>query len=553
MPSLIFALVVGSQPLQEPESYSVMRPLVERYSADLNAIGRIHPIRESDLHYDNFKDFYLNWQDRIKSIPPGSLELQDQVDFNLLNTELDYRLAKLEWDVKRQEEASVLLPFSQQIIRLEEDRRRVETIEPKAAAEALNALSKSIDKAKINLQDLVKQDGADSIAAEPVGRRAVRSLRGLKRTLSDWYGHYDGYHPMFSWWCARPYEDAVKNLDSYTSWVDKTFTGEDSSAPEAIVGDPIGREGLQMDLDHEMIPWSPDELIEMGWEQFKWCENEMLKASRELGYGDDWKAALEHVKMQHVEPGKQTEVIRDLAHEAIAFLEENDLVTIDPLCKELWRIEMMSPQRQLITPFFTGGEVISVSYPVDSMTHDQKLMTMRGNNIHFSKATVHHELIPGHHLQGYMTSRYATHRRAFSTPFWGEGWALYWEFVLYDKGFAATPEDRIGFMWWRMHRAARIIFSLSFHLDKMTAPEAVEFLVERVGHEQSTAEGEVRRSFGGMYSPLYQAAYMVGGLQIWELRKEFVDSGKMTEKQFHDTILKNGRIPIEMVRMILEG
>src|SRR5690606_41428542 len=51
-----------------------------------------------------------------------------------------------------------------------------------------------------------------------------------------------------------------------------------------------------------------------------------------------------------------------------------------------------------------------------------------------------HELIPGHHLQGFMTRRYNDHRSIFNTPFWGEGWALYWELVLWDQGFPRGPE-----------------------------------------------------------------------------------------------------------------
>ena len=42
----------------------------------------------------------------------------------------------------------------------------------------------------------------------------------------------------------------------------------------------------------------------------------MKKAARDMGFGDDWKAALEKVKTLHVEPGKQPELIRDLAREA---------------------------------------------------------------------------------------------------------------------------------------------------------------------------------------------------------------------------------------------
>jgi len=179
------------------------------------------------------------------------------------------------------------------------------------------------------------------------------------------------------------------------------------------------------------------------------------------------------------------------------------------------------------------------------------MMSMRGNNIHFSRATVFHELIPGHHLQGFMTARYRTYRSLFSTPFWGEGGALYWEMLLWDMNFAKSPENRIGMLFWRMHRSARIIFSLSFHLEKMTPQECIDLLVKKVGHEVDNATAEVRRSFGGAYGPLYQCAYLLGGLQIRGLRKELVDSGKMTNRAFHDGILKENRIPIEMVRASL--
>jgi uncharacterized protein (DUF885 family) len=282
-----------------------------------------------------------------------------------------------------------------------------------------------------------------------------------------------------------------------------------------------------------------------------WCEEEMKRASREMGYGDDWHKALEYVKTLYVEPGKQPELIRDLAREAVQFLDQHELVTIPPIARETWRMDMMSPERQLVNPFFTGGESISVSYPTNTMTEEQKLMTMRGNNIHFSRATVFHELIPGHELQGFISLRYRPWRRVFETPFYVEGWALYWELLFWDMKFQKTPEDRIGALFWRMHRCARIIFSLSFHLEKMTPQEAIDLLVTRVGHERDNAAGEVRRSFAGDYSPLYQCAYLLGGLELRALRRELVESGKMTNRAFHDAVLVENAIPIDMVRASL--
>ncbi len=81
----------------------------------------------------------------------------------------------------------------------------------------------------------------------------------------------------------------------------------------------------------------------------------------------------------------------------------------------------------------------------------------------------------------------------------------------------------------------------------------IDYLVEGVGHERASAIAEVRRSFNGSYSPLYQAAYMIGGLQIRALHSELVEGGRMTEREFHDAILQGGPMPIEMVRARLRG
>jgi len=125
--------------------------------------------------------------------------------------------------------------------------------------------------------------------------------------------------------------------------------------------------------------------------------------------------------------------------------------------------------------------------------------------------------------------------------------------LLWDPGFPKSPEDRMGMLFWRSHRLARIIFSLKVHLGQMTPQEAIDLLVTRVGHERANAEAEVRRSFNGTYSPLYQAAYMMGGLQIRALHRELVGGGRMTNREFHDAIMQGGRMPIEMVRARLTG
>ena len=319
-----------------------------------------------------------------------------------------------------------------------------------------------------------------------------------------------------------------------------------------IAGQPIGREALILALDEELIPYTPEQLIDLGNRQFAWCEAEMKKASREMGLGDDWKKAVEKVKDMHVPPGRQPDVVRDLMLQAADYLRKNDLITVPEIERETLRMEMMSPQRQLVNPFFTGGDIISVSYPAGVMTTRQKRESMRGNNIPFSHATAFHEMIPGHNMQSYIGPRFAAVRGyAGGTSFWGEGWPVYWETLLYDRGFDDTPELRVGALFWRMHRCARIVFSMKFHLGQWSPQECIDYLVDTVGHERENATAEVRRSFVGGYGPLYQAAYLVGALQIRELRAEIVESGRMTEKAFHDALIRLGSMPIALVRLAL--
>ncbi len=319
-----------------------------------------------------------------------------------------------------------------------------------------------------------------------------------------------------------------------------------------ITGPAIGREALLLALSEELIPYTPEQLIDLGNKEFAWCEAEMKKASREMGFGDEWKRAIENVKDLHAPPGKQPDVVRDLMFQAADYLRARDLITVPEIERETLRMEMMSPQRQLVNPFFTGGDLISVSYPAGVMTTVQKIESMRGNNIPFSHATAFHEMIPGHNMQYYIGPRLAAVRGTpGGTSFWGEGWPVYWETLLYDMGFDDTPELRVGALFWRMHRCARIVFSMKFHLGQWSPQECIDYLVDKVGHERENATAEVRRSFVGSNGPLYQAAYLTGALQMRELRKEIVDSGAMTLKAFHDAVIRMGSMPIALVRLAL--
>ncbi|MFQ5503636.1 MAG: DUF885 family protein [Planctomycetota bacterium] len=552
--ALILLPVPPQATAQNTERASDLRDFLERYATDRSSLMRCYRIAMSPGRLARLRRFHEKWQASLRELDFESLDQDGRVEYVLFRNLLRRELRRIEHEAERNQEIHALVPFWKRIVELAEKRQRLETIDPARTAERLDELAKQVAGLRASLGAKPgpgEQASATTAVMRTVAKRAARKLAELRRTLSDWFGFYDGYDPLFSWWVRSPYAELERELRDYEALMRKRLVSRGEDNP--VLGDPIGREALLAELACEMLPYTPEELLEIAEREFRWCEKQRLAASRELGFGEDWQKALEHVKTLHVAPGKQPELIRDLANEAIRFLEERELVTIPALCKETWRMDMMTPERQKMTPYFTGGETISVSFPTDAMAHRDKLMSLRGNNVHFSRATVHHELIPGHHLQGFMTARHRTWRRIFRTPFWGEGWALYWEMLLWDLGFPKSPENRIGMLFWRSHRCARIIFSLSFHLEKMSAKEAIEFLIRRVGHERNNATAEVRRSVQGGYGPLYQAAYMLGGLQIRALHRELVGSCKMSNREFHDAVLRENSIPIEMIRAKLTG
>jgi hypothetical protein len=227
-----------------------------------------------------------------------------------------------------------LIPFAEVILDLQVARRDFGDIDPAGVATALNELRTVIEethqavkqgqqKKKPEAKEQASSKGGRKEADEKprieatktMAHRAAQLSGGMRETLDEWFTFYDGYHPSFSWWVRDPYQKVDKALDDYIKYIKAEILGEKEGEDQPIVGDPIGREALLEDLALEMIPYTPEELIAIAMEQFAWCDKEMLRASQEMGLGDDWHAALEKVKTLRVEPGEQPNLVHMLAEE----------------------------------------------------------------------------------------------------------------------------------------------------------------------------------------------------------------------------------------------
>ncbi len=530
------------------EQASRLRPLITRYRADREALEHVRSLvdegseplyapRRAQLRAGLVAD----WQARLAAIDAEALSQDDRLDRLLLQRDLSLDATAQAFAKERYEAVRGLLPGYDHLVALLEDRRDLRQADPRRAADTLERVRRDLEA---RAQRLTAENGAPDVSPT-LALRAAQHAAALRRGLEDWHVYQSGYDPQFSWWVDAPYAALDKQLEAHVKLLRDTLGG--AADPETLRADPIGDAAIAKALAAEGVDYSPAELMAAAEKELAWCQAEMDKAAREMG-ARDWREALERVKQRHVSPGEQPGLVVELADEAVHFLEARNLITVPDGAKRDWRMTMLTPEYQLQAPFFLGGQDVWVAFPTDGMPHERKLNALRGNNRHFSRAVVHHELIPGHHLQHWYSQRYSQHRSGFDSPFWTEGWALYWELRLYDMGFAVSPEDRVGMLFWRSHRAARILFSLGVQSGRMTPDEAVALLVDRVGHEPENAKAEVRRSIAGDYGPLYQVAYLVGGWQFRALHEERVTRGGWSEREFHDRVMREGSMPIRHLR-----
>ena len=175
--------------------------------------------------------------------------------------------------------------------------RRGAELNAQQLAYDLNNWNKQVQQlqTKLSLQPSIDFD---------LGKRAENTIGGLRDALKSLYKFYNNYDPLFTWWIPKPYHITDSLLGVYA---DSIKTKEKSIASQkkdssGIKGNPIGIDELNRRLQYEMIGYTPEELLAIANKEFAWCTKEMLKASNEMGFGNNWKAALEKVKTMYVEP-----------------------------------------------------------------------------------------------------------------------------------------------------------------------------------------------------------------------------------------------------------
>ncbi len=300
-----------------------------------------------------------------------------------------------------------------------------------------------------------------------------------------------------------------------------------------------------------------DAILQIGNDQLQANLEARRAAAQELEPGADLPSVIERLKTDG--PATFDEALagyRDVMARARAYLIEHDLATIP----DDERIEVIATPEYLrsVMPFaayFSPARFDADQRGIYVVTPavDDDPNAMREHYWAAISNTSIHEAYPGHHLQLAVASHHPSLTRMLAeAPEFVEGWGMYSEQLMREEGFDAGPAFRVGMYTDAIWRACRIILDVRMHRGELTPDEAIDFLVEHTGFEVANARAEVRRY---TYTPGYQLSYLLGkvlilGLREDERRRRGAD---FSLKAFHDTLMRNGSIPISFHRRVLRG
>jgi len=300
-----------------------------------------------------------------------------------------------------------------------------------------------------------------------------------------------------------------------------------------------------------------DAILAIGEEQLRRSHEARRAAALEIDPRADEAAAIDRLKEDHPATFEEAlEGYRDAMRRARAHLIERGLVSVpdDETIEVIPTPEYLRsvmPFAAYFAPARFDADRRGLYVVTPAVDNDPN--AMREHNWASISNTSIHEAYPGHHLQLHVAGGHPSLTRMLTeAPEFVEGWGMYSEQMMREEGFDAGPAFRTAMHTDALWRACRIVLDVRMHRGELGEREATDFLVEHTAFETANARAEVRRY---TYTPGYQLSYLLGKVLILGLREEERSrlGAGFSLRAFHDTLLRNGSLPVSFHRRLLRG
>jgi uncharacterized protein (DUF885 family) len=316
----------------------------------------------------------------------------------------------------------------------------------------------------------------------------------------------------------------------------------DTLAAEAL---PDGKAYYQAQIkEFATVDMTPEQIHQLGLSEVAKIRAQMMDVMRETGFSGDLPAFFAYLR---TDPKFYPKTAQELLDKGAWIAKQVD-GKLSAFFGWLPRSRFtIKPVPADMAPFYTSARGGKTTYLIN--TYD-----LPSRPLYNMTALTLHESAPGHSLQGALAEEQEglpDFRRYVYISAYGEGWALYCEYLGLEMGMYETPYDRFGYLTFQMWRAARLVVDTGIHHKGWTRAQAIAFLHDNTALADHDIEIEVDRYISW---PGQAVSYYLGMMAIKEARAraEKALGPKFDIRAFHDTVLSLGSVPLPVLQARIE-
>ena len=292
--------------------------------------------------------------------------------------------------------------------------------------------------------------------------------------------------------------------------------------------------------EYTTLDLSPDAIHQIGLEQVAKIHAQMLQVMQQTGFKGSFAQFLQFLRSDPQFYARTPQELLDRSAWVAKEVDGQLAKFFGHLPRERFTIE---PVPAAIAPYYTSGRGGPDVYLVN--TYD-----LKSRPLYNLPALTLHESYPGHALQLELAeedrSQPAFRRDSYISAY-GEGWALYAEYLGNAMGIYQTPYQQFGFLSYQMWRACRLVVDTGIHHLGWTRQQSIDYLSANTALSEREIANEVDRYISW---PGQALSYELGYLKIRALRSEAEQAlgPKFDLRHFHDTVLQIGSVPLPVLQ-----